>query len=134
MRWSGLVGILWLALSLPPAVYGDEVEKILFLVIEEKEIIASNTLTGRFDRLELRAKERVKEYKVANAVAVVVTNQRYVAYGVVPGGWQSLRVRAQEETESVEAVDYSATVVTSDRILNFYGRRGGWSETPRRVQ
>lgn len=113
------------------AVSADDVEKVLFLVVEDSEIVASNALTGRIDRLELHAKERVVEYEVANAVAVVITNQRYAAYSVPYGAWQSLGVRAQEEVESVQAVDYSATVVTTDRILNFSGRRGSWTEARR---
>ena len=114
--------------------YAEDVEKVLFLVVDKTGVYASNALTGRIDRLELHAKERIEDYKVANAVAVVVTNQRYAAYGVLPGGWQSVRVRAQEETESMEVGDYSATVVTSDRILNFYGRRGAWTELRRAVE
>jgi hypothetical protein len=120
-------------LGIAPAA-ADEVEKVLFLVVEDDEVVASNARTGRFDRLELSAKERILDYKAANAVAVVVTNQRYAAYGVLIGGWQSIRVRAQEETEVIEVADYSATVVTSDRILNFSGRRGAWHETRRGVQ
>jgi hypothetical protein len=116
------------------AAWSDEVEKVLFLVVEKDGVVASNALTGRIDRLPLRAKEEIERYEVANAVAVVVTNQRYAAYAVPYGAWRSLRVKAQEETEAVEVGDYSATVVTSDRILNFYGRRGAWSEAPRALQ
>jgi hypothetical protein len=112
----------------------EDVEKVLFLVVEEKEVVASNTLAGRFDRLELQAKERIEEYKVANAVAVVVTNQRFAAYGARSGSWQALRTRAGEKLLSIEVADYSATLVTSDRILNFYGRHGTWAETRRGVQ
>lgn len=133
----GPVGILLAGLlvaGLAFAVHADEVEKLLFLVVEDNGVYASNTLTGRIDRLELHAKERIEDYKVANAVAVLITNQRYAAYGVLPGGWRSLRLRAQETTESVEVGDYSATVVTSDRILNFSGRRGAWSEVLRSVK
>jgi RecB family exonuclease len=125
---------LWVAAGFTSAAYADEVEKVLFLVVEKTGVFASNTLTGRIDRLDLQAKERIEDYKVANAVAVVITNQRYAAYGVLPGGWQTVRVRAKEKTESVEVGDYSATVVTSDRVLNFYGRRGAWSETRRSVE
>jgi hypothetical protein len=109
----------------------DDVEKLLFLVVESDEVIASNTMLGRFDRLEMSAKEKILDYKVSNAVAVVVTNQRLVAYGVQPGSWKSRRIIAGEKLESMEVADYSATVVTSDRILNFYGRTGTWSETKR---
>jgi len=135
---AGRSAAIWLLLlmlaGLGRAGHADEVEKLLFLVVEDNGVYASNTLTGRIDRLELQAKERIEDYKVANAVAVVITNQRYAAYGVLPGGWRSLRLRAQEKTESVEVGDYSATVVTSDRILNFYGRRGAWSEVPRALE
>jgi len=109
----------------------DEVEKLLFLVVEKDEVIASNTMLGRFDRLEMSAKEKIQEYKISNAVAVVVTNQRYIAYGVQPGSWKDRRIRAGEKLESLEVADYSATLVTSDRILNFYGRTGTWSDTKR---
>lgn len=124
---------LLLAIFLAAPLCAKEVEKVLFLTIEKNEIIASNTRVGRFDRLKLSAKERIEEYKVANAVAVVVTNQRFVAYGVLRGGWQSVRLLASEQTESIEVSDYSANIVTSDRILNFNGRRGTWIETRRSV-
>jgi hypothetical protein len=125
---------LALSLIMPAFVTADEVEKILFLVVEPDEVIASNSQSGRFDRLSLSAKERIEDHKTANAVAVVVTNQRFVGYGVLAGGWQSLRRRAGEQVESIQASDYSAHLVTSDRILNFYGRTGSWTETRRSVQ
>ena len=109
----------------------DDVEKLLFLVVEKDEVIASNTKLGRFDRLDMSAKEKILEYKISNAVAVVVTNQRFAAYGVFTGSWNSNRVHAGEKLVSLEVADYSATLVTNDRILNFYGRTGTWSETKR---
>ena len=129
-----LAGVVAAMLLVPLSPKADEVEKVLFLVVEPGEVIASNTRSGRFDRLELKAKERVMDYKVANAVAVVVTNQRFAAYGVLAGGWQSLRREAGEKTERVEAADYAATVLTGDRILNFNGRTGAWNQTRRSVQ
>ena len=134
MTWYKLLAALLLGVALVSPAAADEVEKVLFLVIEKDEVIASNTKAGRFDRLKLNAKERIKDYQVANAVAVVVTNQRYAAYGVLSGGWQSIRLIAQEKTESIQVADYSATIVSSERILNFYGRSGTWNEVPRRVQ
>jgi hypothetical protein len=124
--------LLGVVLALP--VCADEVEKVLFLVIEKDEVIASNTRVGRFDRLKLHAKERIRDYEVANAVAVVVTNERYAAYGVLSGGWKSIKLIAQEKTQSIQVEDYSATIVSSERILNFYGRSGTWNETRRSVQ
>jgi hypothetical protein len=112
----------------------DDVEKVLFLVVESSEVIASNTRSGTFDSLKLSAKERIKEYQTGDAVAVVVTNQRFAAYGVVAGGWQSIRREAGEKTESIQVEDYSATVVTNDRILNFYGKTGAWNQVRRSTQ
>ena len=131
MRTRVLAGLLLAGSLLITPAGADEVEKLLFLVIEKDEVIASNTRMGRFDRLEMSAKEKIVEYQVSNAVAVVVTNQRFVAYGVMPGSWKDRRIRAGERMESMEVADYSATLVTNDRILNFYGRTGTWSETKR---
>jgi hypothetical protein len=106
-------------------------EKMLFLVVDKDEVIASNTRLGRFDRLVLGPREKIVDYKVANAVAVVVTNRRFVAYGILHGGWNSRRAQPDEQLVSLEVADYSATVLTSDRILNYSGRAGAWSETKR---
>lgn len=127
----GVLINLLLTLFLATPLCAEEVEKVLFLIVEKDEVVASNTQFGRFDRLKLSAKERIIKYKVANAVAVVVTNQRFVAYGVLGGGWQSVRLLAAEKAESIEVGDYSANIVTSDRILNFNGRSGAWKETRR---
>ncbi len=115
-------------------VAADDVERVLFLVVESSEVIASNTREGRFDSLKLKAKETIEEHQTGNAVAVVVTNQRFVAYGVVAGGWQSIRRESGEKTESIQVEDYSATIVTNDRILNFYGKTGGWNQVRRGIQ
>lgn len=114
--------------------FAGDVEKVLFLVVEQSEVVASNTQAGRFDSLKLSARERMQTYKEGNAIAVVVTNQRFSAYGVVAGGWQSLRREAGEKTESIQVEDYSATIVTNSRILNFYGRTGSWNQVDRRMQ
>jgi len=129
-RWIP-VGLVVAGCLLQSQAGAGDVEKLLFLVVESDEVIASNTMLGRFDRLDMSAKEKILDYKVSNAVAVVVTNQRFVAYGVQPGSWKSRRIIAGEKPESLEVADYSATLVTSDRILNFYGRTGTWSETKR---
>lgn len=128
-----LPGLLLLVSTMTP-VQAEDVEKVLFLVVEKDEIIASNTRAGRFDRLNLQAKEKIRDYQVSNAVAVVITNHRLVGYGVLAGGWRGTRLQAGEKVERVEVEDYSATVVTNDRILNFYGRSGSWNSTRRRVQ
>ena len=122
--------IVCCALLLPVLhVAADEVEKLVFLIVKDDEVIASNTRLGRFDRLDLRAKEKILDYKAANAVAVVVTNQRYVAYGVFTGNWGSVSREAGEKFISMDVADYSALVVTSERYLNYYGRTGAWQET-----
>ena len=84
-----LISVFACLLGLPSLSGADEVEKVLFLVVERDQVIASNTQAGRFDNLNLSAKERIQDYKVGNAVAVVVTNQRFAGYGVLAGGWQT---------------------------------------------
>ena len=128
--WTARVLLMLGVLCMTPAGAHD-VEKLVFLVVDDDEVIASNTKLGRFDRLRLGAGETVKDYKVANAVAVVITNRRAVAYGVLRGGWNGRRISADEQVESVEVQDYSATLVTSVRILNYTSRTGVWSETKR---
>jgi hypothetical protein len=128
--WTACALLMLVVLWMTPAGAHD-VEKMVFLVVDEDEVIASNTKLGRFDRLRLGAGETVKDYQVANAVAVVITNRRAVAYGVLRGGWNGRRISADEQVESVEVQDYSATLVTSDRILNYTSRTGVWSETKR---
>lgn len=129
--WTLVVAAL---VGIQAVAQADEVEKTLFLVVEGGEVVASNTLTGRFDRLDLDAKEQILEYKVANAVAIVITNQRFAGYGVMAGGWQTLRRKAGEQVRSLQAQDYSATVVTGDRFLNFNGRTGAWNQMRRSTQ
>ncbi len=131
MRTWVIAGLLISGCLLVMQAGAGDIEKMLFLVVDKDEVIASNTKLGRFDRLEMSAKEKILEYKTANAVAVVVTNQRFAAYGVFTGSWNSRRVQAGEKLEALEVADFSATLVTTDRILNFYGRTGTWSETKR---
>ncbi len=131
MRGCGFVVLAVVGCLLQAQAVAHDTEKQLFLMVDKEEIIASNTRLGRFDRLVLGPREKIVDYKVANAVAVVVTNRRFVAYGILHGGWNSRRTQADERLVSLEVADYSATVVTSDRILNYSGRAGAWSETKR---
>ena len=131
MRGFSISVLMIIVCLLPAQADAHDIEKLLFLVVDQGEIIASNTRLGRFDRLVLGPREKVVEYKVANAVAVVVTNRRFAAYGVLHGGWNSRRTQAGERLVSLDVADYSATVLTSDRILNYSGRAGAWSEAKR---
>ena len=131
---SGLLRVLplvVLALLVAGRAGGHEVEKALFLVMEESHVVASNAQTGQFFELDLKAKEEILERIVANGVAVVVTNQRFAGIGAFSGGWRSLRRMAGEEFNSAEARDYAALVITSNRIISFSGRNGSWSHTAR---
>ena len=110
---------------------GHEVEKTVFLVVEDDRVIASNVQTGQFAELDFSAKEKLLESFVANGAAVVVTNQRYVGYGMFTGGWRDIRRIAGEEFVSAEVQDYSALVLTTERVLTFNGKTGAWSHTQR---
>jgi len=124
--------LLILLLISPMAVTADEVvAKTIFLVDESDRIVAANTATGQFFSLPIRAKEKIQQRYVANAVAILVTNQRFAGVGSYPSGWNSLRRIADEKVVSAEVVDRSALLVTSSRILTFNGDSGSWSETRR---
>lgn len=126
-----MLPVATLALLVAGGAGGHEVEKALFLVMEEDRVVASNAQTGQFFELDLKAKEEVLDRIVANGVAVVVTNQRFAGIGAFSGGWRSLRRMAGEEFKSAEAQDYAALVITSNRIISFSGRNGSWSHTTR---
>jgi len=120
---AGCLPVTWTA--------AHDIEKQLFLIVEKDEVIASNTMLGRFDQLKLKAREKMLDHRASGAVAVVVTNRRFAAYGVLHGAWNSRRTQAEEQVLSLEVADFSATLVTNQRILNFSGRRGAWSEISR---
>ena len=123
-----LLVAMFIATGLPA---DEEVEKAVFLVVEDDKVIASNAMSGQFADLDFSAKEKLLEYFVANGAAVVITNQRYAGYGAFTGGWRSIRRIAGEKFISAEVQDYSAQVVTSERVLTFNGKGGAWSHTRR---
>ncbi len=126
-----VLSVLALVTLLAGYAQGHEVEKALFLVLEERQVVASNAQTGQFFELDLKAKEEVLETIVSSGVAIVVTNQRFAGIGGFSGGWRSLRRMAGEDFRRAEAEDYAALVVTSSRIISFSGRNGSWSHTAR---
>jgi hypothetical protein len=126
-----VLSVTGLAILVACGARGDEVEKALFLVMEEDRVVASNAQTGQFFDLELKAKEEILDQIVASGVAVVITNQRFAGIGAFSGGWRSLRRMAGEEFRSAEAEDYAALIITSNRIISFSGRNGSWSHTSR---
>lgn len=105
--------------------------KLVYLIEEDGELIASNIKFNRFDELKLQAKESVVQYAVANAVIVLVTNKRIVAYSVYAASWKILDREADEQVKTISAEDYAALVVTSKRYLSFNGKTGVWAETQR---
>jgi len=105
--------------------------RLLYVVIENDKIIASNILFSRTDEFDLSAQEWIVERREDNAVVVVATNRRLIAYSVYTASWFTERLKAGETLETLEAEDFSAFAVTSRRILNFNGRIGYWSSTRR---
>ncbi len=124
-----LIGVLLLAGA--TGVPGDEVGKAIFLVTEDRRVIAVNAETGQFFDLDISAKEVVEQRIVAKGVAIVITNQRFAGVGIWPSGWSHNRRSAGEQVVSAEAEDTSAVIVTSNRVLSFNGRNGSWAEKRR---
>ena len=123
--------VLLLLLCTPTVIADSNTPKLVYLIVDENKLIASNIEFNRFDELKLRAKEMVIQQSVGSAVAVVVTNQRIIAYSVFTASWKTKSFKADENVQNVEAEDYSALVVTSKRLLSFNGKTAVWAETPR---
>ena len=124
-----LLGLAMAAVG--PAAASEAVPKLVHLIVEDDELIASNVRGSRFDKLKLSAKEVVEKQAVAEAVIIVVTNQRIIGYSVYGGSWRPLRTEAGERILSVEVEDYSALVQTNRRWLNFNGKSGVWGKFDR---
>lgn len=126
-----VVQLLLLCTATATAIADSNTPKLVYLIVDENKLIASNIEFNRFDELKLRAKEMVIQQSVGSAVAVVVTNQRIIAYSVFTASWKTKSVKADEKVQNVEAEDYSALVVTSKRFLSFNGKTAVWAETSR---
>jgi len=124
-------GAVLLLLAFSAAAAGDELDKTIFLVMEDATVTAVNAETGQFFDLGISAKEVIEQHIVAKGVAIVVTNQRFAGVGLWPSGWASNRRVAGEQVLSAEAEDASAVIVTSNRVLSFNGRTGAWAEKRR---
>jgi hypothetical protein len=123
---------LSLLLSFANSVFAENgIPKLVYLMIDDDKLIASNIKFNRFDDLKLQAKEKVLEHAVGNAVIVVVTNKRIIGYSVYTATWRSRGIEADEDVSSIAAEDYSALVQTSKRFLSFNGKNGVWAETQR---
>jgi hypothetical protein len=109
------------------------VPKQVHLIVDGNTLVASNVRLNRFDELRLDARERIREQRVGEAVAVVVTNQRIIAYGVL-SGWRAIDLEPDEAIQSVSAEDFAGLVVSDRRMLNFNGETGVWAEQQRRVR
>jgi hypothetical protein len=114
-----------------PVFAEDGIPKLVYLMMDDGKLIASNIKFNRFDDEKLQAKEKVLENAVGNAVIVVVTNKRIIGYSVYTATWRSRDIEPDEDVSSIVAEDYSALVQTSKRFLSFNGKNGVWAETQR---
>ena len=122
-----------LGLSSALALSAEEVPKQVYLIVDQRHLVASNAHTSRFDVFTLKGGESLQLQAEGDAVIVVVTNQRIIAYGVV-GGWRTIDRMASEKIERIDAQDFAGLVVTNKRLLNFSGQSGVWGEQKRAVK
>lgn len=123
---------LLLFLSVGSSVSAENgIPKLVYLMIDDDKLIASNIKFNRFDDMKLQAKEKVLEHAVGNAVIVVITNKRIIGYSVYTATWRSRNIEPDEDVSTIAAEDYSALVETSKRFLSFNGKNGVWAETQR---
>lgn len=128
---AALALVLWMPAPAWTQIVAGDVPKQVDLVVDGDRLIASNVRFSRFDELVLRARERIRDMAVGEAVIVVVTSQRIIAYGAL-SGWRSIDRKANEQIESVSAQDFGGLIVTSKRLLNFNGESGVFGEQTRR--
>jgi hypothetical protein len=126
-----LLVLLLLISFTSPVIAEDGIPKLVYLMMDDGKLIASNIKFNRFDDVKLQAKEKVLENAVGNAVIVVVTNKRIIGYSVYTATWRSRDIEPDEDVRSIAAEDYSALVQTSKRFLSFNGKNGVWAETQR---
>jgi hypothetical protein len=131
LAWTGAACVILAAPGETRPASAGEVPKLLYLLVEDDRLIASNIHLSRFDELRLGAEEPIVEKSVADAVAVVVTRKRFIAYSAFTGAWRPLRLWPEEKLITLEAQDFSVLIMTSERILNFNGRSGIWAQTER---
>ncbi len=131
LAWTGAACVILATLGETRLASAGEVQKLLYLLVEDDILIASNIHLSRFDEMRLGADELIVQKAVANAVAVVVTRKRFIAYSAFTGAWRPLRLWPEEKLITLEAHDFAVHIMTSERILNFNGRSGIWAQTER---
>lgn len=120
------------ALALDPLLAtNNSTSKLVFLIIEDDNFIASDIRSSRFVELRRKAQEKVVDSSEAAQVVVIVTNQRIVAYSPLVQAWRGLRTQAGERLDSIKTEDFAALVITNQRLLSFNGAAGVWSERKR---
>jgi hypothetical protein len=125
--------LIALAVALPAADRGLEIEDRLDIVHVDNRLIAVNAATGALLEARLEVDERVLEVASQGRVGVVVTNVRLLGVGTPSSRWQELRFRKSERASAppdVHIEDRVALVPLATRLAVLGGENGRWSELP----
>ena len=113
----------------PPGVAssGDVVEKEVYLLVRQRELVAFSAVGNRWVTQNLISGERVQESKFDGHVAVAATNIRVLGFSALTNRWDEERLEVGESMISVEAEGNVAVVITNLKAFGFSAETGRWN-------
>ena len=113
----------------PPGVAssGDVVEKEVYLLVRQRELLAFSAVKNRWVTQNLISGERVQESKFDGHVAVAATNIRVLGFSALTNRWDEERLEVGESMISVEAEGNVAVVITNLKAFGFSAKTGRWN-------
>ncbi|NIS60919.1 MAG: hypothetical protein GTO13_09520 [Proteobacteria bacterium] len=106
---------------------GEVVEKEVYLLVRERELVAFSALGNRWVTQDLISRERVLESKFDGHVAVAVTNLRVLGFSALTNRWREERLEVGESPDTVEAEGNVGVAITNLRAFGFSAKTGTWT-------
>ncbi len=120
-----LITLIWCSLAVASS--GEVVEKEVYLLVRERELLGFSAVGERWIIQNLISGERVLESRFDGHVAVAVTNLRVLGFSALTNRWSEERLEVGESMVSVEAEGNVGVVITNLKALGFSARTGRWS-------
>ena len=120
-----LMALVWF----PPgaAFSGDVVEKAVYLLVRQRELVAFSAVGNRWVTQNLISGERVQESKFDGHVAVAATNIRVLGFSALTSRWDEERLEVGESMITVEAEGDVGVVITNLKAFGFSAKTGRWT-------
>ena len=106
---------------------GDVVEKEVYLLVRERELLAFSAAGNRWVTQNLISRERVLGSKYDGHVAVVVTSLRVLGFSALTNRWDEERLEVGESMVTVEAEGNVGVAITNLRAFGFSAKAGRWT-------